>query len=145
MKTNFRYLFVVSICVTLLINFSCKNEEWFNVNGVVFFKGKKIINNSIPYHVLFEGRSSDEVDSFDMFISKYAKGGVKQDIRPLRTPLINVKIVSGREIITAKYENDEKTYLVSKNPDYKKDKPTSQFSHLINLEYDIMVYLNLDI
>lgn len=138
----FKSAFLIIIFIVL---YSCNsNNNWFNVNGVVFFKGERIDANSIPDHLLYEGRLPDGKTSADMFISKYGKYGSK-DIRPLRTPLINIQIVNSREIITAKYENDEKTYLVSKNPDYKKDKPTSQFSHLINLEYDIMVYFNLDL
>lgn len=136
MKKADQYSTVMILTIlTLIMQLSCttnKKEEWIHSRGIVFLEGKEIYEYN-ESHTSGSGMSYEEYMSRHNY-SQYMK------------PLININFGNDNtKIFKAKFKEDGETYLVGKNPDYKMGGSTSQYSHLINVRTDLIVYLQLDL
>lgn len=120
----------IFISVLIIMN-TCtlfKKEEWIKVKGVYGGEGRK--RNIRAY--------AD--NSFAQWLEKYA------DLKNTEL-FINIKSLNDNtKIIKAKLTEDSRIiYLVTKNPDYKMGGATSKFSHMIIVQADEIIYLQLDL
>ncbi len=122
----------------LILVISCnliKKEEWTKVKGVIFIDGKQIKEISMSG----DNRVNGHGMSLDEYLWKYGD-------KKYTEPLINIKYLKDNtKIFKAKFREDGELYLVSKNPDYKMGGVTSKFSHVITIEANKNVYLQLDL